>query len=379
MLNKIIDNYLEYLRNKQLLRNPHVIQQTKGHVVQINEKEFISFCSNDYLGLTQRKDLVDFAQTAISEFGLGSGGSRLLGGNSKYHVELEEKFAQFKGYESATLFNSAYLANIGLLSTICDEDSAIFSDELNHASIIDACRLTHSKIIIYPHLNTQFIENHMKNIPGKRFIFTETLFSMDGDLAPLKDLVEISSKYNAILIADDTHGTGVFGKNGRGVIEHFGLQGKIDMEVSNISKSGGLLGGFVLGSDNLKKLLISKSRPLLYTTSLPPCICAIGCRVVDALSESTSLREKLYSNINIFCDGLSKIGIKSNFSPIFPIIIGSNDMALSASNQLFEKGMLVPAIRPPTVPEGKSRLRISITALHEKEHIEKLLDALKRL
>ncbi len=379
-IDRVVTEFVAEIQRRGLERTPYTIEGVQGARVRINKQEFISFCSNDYLGLTQRRELADVTDEAIREFGVGSGGSRLLAGNSKYHVELEKRFAEFKGYESATLFNSAYLATMGIVTSLADQSWTIFSDQLNHASIVDACRLSRAKVVIYPHSNTDFIATELERTSGNKIIITEALFSMDGDIAPLANIVELAKNSGAILLVDDTHGTGIFGSNGRGVIDHLGLSGKIDAEVSNLSKAGGFIGGFVLGDLKLRRLIISKARTLLYTTSLPPFICAMGLRVIDSLVNAEKERKTLLNNVDYLRNNLEKIGIKcSSQGPIFPILLGTVEKAVSASVKLYQEGLLVPAIRPPTVPDGTSRLRISITALHEKNQIDRLVDALQRL
>jgi 7-keto-8-aminopelargonate synthetase-like enzyme len=270
------------------------------------------------------------------------------------HVELEERMARFKGAEAALLFNSAYLANLGLITSLADASTTVYSDELNHASLIDAIRLSRAKVVIYPHRDAAALRRMMT--PGRNLIVTESLFSMDGDMAPLDELASLE----AVLIVDDTHATGLLGEKGRGTTA--------EVQVCNLAKAGGFMGGFVVGSRKLIDLLTTTARTMVYTTSLPAGVCRAAVEAIDALEAADGARAKLRRNIELFSPKAA--------SPIIPIVMGTTERALRASERLWEQGFFVPAIRPPTVPEGTARLRVSLTAMHEPEHIESLAKAL---
>lgn len=361
-----LDPYLEErlggLRRDRLLRRMRLIEKVEGPWVTIEGRRVLCFCSNDYLGLSQS------LQEPVSA--AGTGGSRLLCGTLPEHVELEARMAAFKRAPAALMFNSAYLANIGLISSIADAETVILSDELNHASLIDAIRLSRARTVVYPHRDVEAVRKELRSAPGRRLIVTESLFSMDGDVAPLEDLQRLAREFDAALVVDDTHATGLLGEGGRG-------SPLADAQVCNLAKSGGLLGGFVLGSRALIDLLTTAARTLVYTTSMPAGVCRAAIRAIDAIESADAARERLRANIRRFAAGLRKRGLASaETGPIFPIVLGKTEAALAAGERLWGRGFFLPAIRPPTVPEGTARLRVSLTALHEPEHVDALLEAL---
>jgi 8-amino-7-oxononanoate synthase len=357
-LDPFLQERLGRLKQDNLLRRLRIVERVDGPWVTIEGKRRLCFCSNDYLGLSQ----VLKEPEEVS----GTGGSRLLCGTLPEHVELERRMARFKGFEAGLLFNSAYLANLGLISSIADASTTIFSDELNHASLIDAIRLSKAKIEIYPHHDVKALKSRMQQAPGRKIIVTESLFSMDGDYAPMQDLQRLAESMDAVLVVDDTHATGIYTEKEVG-----------DVQVCNLAKAGGLLGGFVLGSRALIDLLTTTARTMVYTTSLPAGLCRAGIRAIEALENAHAAREKLRENIRRFAAGLRHKGIPAKeYGPIFPIMVGKTEAALAAAERLWEAGFFLPAIRPPTVPEGTARLRVSITALHEPEHIDSLLSHL---
>jgi 8-amino-7-oxononanoate synthase len=329
--------------------------------VTIEGRRLLCFCSNDYLGLGQQAQEVSIG---------GTGGSRLLCGTLAEHVELESRMAKFKGAEAALLFNSAYLANLGLMTSLADAKTTVFSDELNHASLIDAIRLSKASIRIYPHRDMAALRRELESSGGRKLIVTESLFSMDGDLAPLGEIRELARQFDAVLVVDDTHATGILGEQGRGT-------SGADAQVCNLAKAGGLFGGFVVGSRRLIDLLTTAARTMVYTTSLPAGVCRAAIRAVDRLEAADRERAKLRDNVARFAAGLRKLGHPAGeSSPIFPIVLGSADRALQAAERLWQAGFFLPAIRPPTVPENTARLRVSITSLHDPAHLDALLGAL---
>lgn len=363
-LDEFIQKALAELEAAHLKRELRVIDRIEGPYVTIGGRRLLCFCSNDYLGLAQR--------LPRPESVWGTGGSRLLCGTHRKHVELEERFARYKGAEAALLFNSAYVANIGLITSVSSPETVILSDQLNHASLIDAARLSRAKVVVYPHKDVAAVRALLEEHRGWRWkiILTDTFFSMDGDVAPVGDLQRLAREFGAELIVDETHATGVFGPTGRGVSEGMNL-----VQVANLGKAGGWIGGFVLGSRALRELLITRARTFVYTTSLPPAMCEVGLRAVELLETADDARAKLRGNIRFFAAGLGVAPV----GPVFSMVLGDTDRALRAGEELWRRGFFAPAIRPPTVPPGTARIRVSLTALHERDHLEALLDVLKRL
>jgi 8-amino-7-oxononanoate synthase len=358
MLSEFIRSEVEELGRASLLREPPVIQRFRGPYVTIDGRELLSFCSNDYLGVGQDPRLGEAAGKALRDFGWGAGSARTLSGTTRWHQALEEAIAEFKGAPAALLFSSGYAANLGLITTITGPRTMIVSDELNHASLIDACRLCAKSIGIYPHRDVSAARALLEKAKGDAFILTDAVFSMDGDLAPLDDL----QKLGADVVVDDVHGLGVFGEGGRGTTN-------VPIQSGNLAKAAGSVGGFVIGSADLIRLLKSRARAFLFTTACPPPLCAAGIEALRLVREADEQRARLWDNIRL-------IGARS---PIHTVILGSNERALEASRKLFELGFFVPAIRPPTVAPGTARLRITVTAMHERGHVEALLEALRKV
>jgi 8-amino-7-oxononanoate synthase len=358
MLSEFIRSELEELRRASLLREPRVIERVRGPYVTIDGRDLLCFSSNDYLGIGQDRTLAASAERAIRDFGWGSGSSRALSGTSSAHQELEKAIAAWKRAPAALLFPSGYMANVGLITSIADRDTLIVSDELNHASLIDACRLSRARIEIYPHGDVARAAELLRTEAKRKFLLTDTVFSMDGDLAPLEALRGLG----ADVVVDDVHGLGVFGPEGRGCVD-------VPIQTGNLAKAAGSIGGFVVGSEDLVALLRSRARPFLFTTAPPAAVCAAGLEALRRLAAAEKERAKLWENIR-------RLGARS---PIHTVILGSNERALEASRMLFDRGFFVPAIRPPTVAPGTARLRITVTAMHEREHLEALLQALRKI
>lgn len=358
MLSEFIRSELEELRRANLVRDLRVIDRIRGPYVTIDGRESLSFCSNDYLGLGQDPRLAEAAARAAREYGWGAGSARTMSGTTRWHARLEEAIAEFKGAPAALYFPSGYAANLGLIATIADRQTLVVSDELNHASLIDGCRLSRAKVEIYPHRDVEAARRLLGSTAGRKFILTDTVFSMDGDLAPLEALRSLG----ADVVVDDVHGLGVFGPDGRGTLG-------IPILSGNLAKAAGGVGGFVAGSRELIELLRSRARAFLFTTAPPPAVCAAGLEALRLIREGGDRRAKLWENIRIL----------GAASPIHTVVLGSNERALEASRKLFELGFFVPAIRPPTVADGTARLRITVTAMHEREHVEALLEALRKV
>ncbi|MCF6154711.1 MAG: 8-amino-7-oxononanoate synthase [Candidatus Brocadia sp.] len=371
---------LNTLKDRTLLREYKTIESPQNPYIQINGKSYLSFCSNNYLGLANHPKIKQAAIAAIHQYGWGTGASRLVSGTMTLHQELEAKIAEFKGAEAALLFPTGYMANLGALCALVSKGDIVLGDKLNHASIIDGCRLSGAEFRIYPHKDVSQLESLLQRSSGyrRKLVVTDSVFSMDGDTAPLTEIAGIAKKYNAIIMVDDAHATGVFGKQGKGMIEHYGLEGKIDIIMGSFSKAIGSIGGFIAGSKDLIDFLKNKARPFIYTTALPPAVCAASLAGLTLIQEDASLMDKLWKNINYLKSQLSKfINTIAVESPIVPLVIGSAEDAINVSMKLYENGILIPAIRPPTVPQGTSRLRISLMATHTEDDIDKLISTLK--
>lgn len=368
-MSDLIDSWasepLAALERESLRRKLEPLESAVGARVQINGRELLNFSSNDYLGLAAHPALIAAAHTALDAHGVGSGASRLVVGDTTAHQSLERALASFEGTEAALLFNSGYAANVGALTSLFGVGDVLFSDALNHASLIDGCRLSRARVVVYPHGDVEALEALLRENPGRRrAVVTDAVFSMDGDRAPLKALRELSTRHGAALIVDEAHATGVLGANGRGLCELEGVTP--DVHVGTLSKALGSFGGFVCGSVALRELLLNRARTLIFSTALPAAVCAAAERALELVREG-SARRKL--------DALrEQLGAKS--SAILPVMLGSAENALKVSAQLREAGILVKAIRPPTVAEGTSRLRIAVTAAHTHEDVAQLMRAI---
>lgn len=363
---------LEEAKKADLYRSLRVTREDSG---------LLSFADNDYLGLARHPKVAEALRLASEKFGVGAGASRLISGTSALHAELEKKIAKFKGTERSLVFGSGYLANLSAVSAIVSEKDLVILDKLDHASIIDAARLSGAAIRVYPHKNLKKLEDILKT-SGKyrrRLIVTDSVFSMDGDLAPLPELAALKEKYEALLMTDEAHGTGVFGKNGRGVAEHFGVEDRIDICMGTLSKAVGVMGGFVAGSEVLIDTLINFSRPFIFATALPPALMAACSESFNLIEAQPELREKLWQNVDRIRKELPELGcrIGETVSPILPVLIGDEAKALQISKALMEKGIFVPAIRYPTVARGKARLRLTVSARHTPGDLDRLFTALR--
>ncbi|MGR3311081.1 MAG: 8-amino-7-oxononanoate synthase [Candidatus Brocadiales bacterium] len=381
---------LKELKESGLFRDLKTVEGAQEPFLKIDGKRYLSFCSNNYLGLASHPKVMQAATEAIEKYGWGAGASRLVSGNTALHERLEEEIALFKHTEDSIVFPTGYMANIGAICSLVSQGDIVIGDILNHASIVDGCRQSGATFRFYPHCDMNKLEHILRKASEyrKRLIVTDSVFSMDGDIAPLPEIVDLAQRYNAMTMIDEAHGTGVFGKGGRGVAEHFNLEGRIDVVMGTLSKAMGSLGGFVAGSRDLAAYLRNRARSFMYTTALPPAVCAASIAALRLIQEEPSLREMLWRNASCVEEGLKKIGLYKGVGaycntpmltqkgPIFPIIIGESRRALEVSNQLFEENIFIPAIRPPTVPEGTSRLRLTVMSTHTPEHIHKLIDAL---
>lgn len=376
-----IKEHIRQLKKSGLLRRFKTISAIDGAKVKIDGRWYISFCSNDYLGLSQHPALRAAALTATLKYGVGSGASRLMAGTYTPHVQLEEAIARFKGAPEALLFTSGYAANLAVITTLIKESDVVFSDELNHASLIDAIRLTRAKSFVYRHRDTAHLESLLKaNQQSKishqqSYIITDAIFSMDGDAAPLADICRLAKKYCCYTIVDEAHATGVFGRHGRGLAEHLGLPGKVDISIGTLSKAAGVIGGFVTGTPDFIAYIRSKGRPFIFTTALPPADCAAGIKALAIIRTKPGLRKELWAKTDYVKDRLAEYGfdLQGSSSPIIPVLIGDPGKTLEVSEYLWRQGLFIPAIRPPTVLPDKSRLRITITALHTRDDLDYLI------
>jgi 8-amino-7-oxononanoate synthase len=370
---------LEILKKENLLRYITDRDSEQGPGIVICGKEYVNFASNDYLGLAGHPYIRERAKNAIDFYGFGAGASRLLGGGCSLHKELEAKTALFKCTGASLVFNSGYAANTGILPSIADKDFTIFSDELNHASIIDGCRLSGAKLYIYRHRDLSHLgELIEKGSAGKKLVITDTVFSMDGDIAPLNGIHEICRKNNALLYIDDAHGTGVLG-NGNGALSHFQIRPEPwIIQMGTFSKALGSYGAFVAGASAVIEWILNTARSFVFSTALPPCIVAGSLAALELVERDSGPLLKLRSNRDKLANGLSALGfdITGSETPIIPIKTGTVKDTMRISRRLFEKGLYAPAIRPPTVKSP--RIRITVTAAHTDEDIERLIEALKK-
>jgi 8-amino-7-oxononanoate synthase len=377
---KYISDELEKIKKSGLYRELKIVESAQGTHLEIKGKTYLNFCSNNYLGLANNPLVIKAVKDAMEKYGWGAGASRLVSGNMTLHEKLENEISRFKGKEASIVFPTGYMANIGTISSLVSKGDLVICDKLNHASIIDGCRLSGADLRVYTHCDMEKLKNVLIKSTkySRKLIVTDTVFSMDGDLAPLPDIVRVARKYNAMVMVDEAHGTGVFGKNGRGVIEHFNLNEKINVVMGTLSKAVGSLGGYVSGDADLINFLRNKARPFMYTTALPPAVCAASIAGIRIIRENPSLRTSLWNNVRYLKEKLELLNFNviPSESPIIPILIGDAKKAVDVSAFLYKKGILIPAIRPPTVPAKSSRLRMTVMSTHTREDLEKLLDVL---
>jgi len=374
---------LSYIDKHGLRRRLLIAGPDDGAHVMVNGQRVILMCSNDYLGLANHPALKQAATAAMEQYGFGSGASRLVSGTGPLHCELEERLAKFKGTEAALLFNSGYAANTGIIPAVATTGDAILSDSLNHASIIDGCRLSKAQVHVYRHRDANHLEELLKKSAHarRRLIVTDGVFSMDGDIAPLPELVALAERYDAILMVDDAHATGVLGPGGRGTVEHFGLKGRVAIQMGTLGKALGSFGAYVSGDRDLIEFLLNSARSFIFSTALPPAVCAASLAALEIVEQEPERRNRLWLNRGRFVQGLKAMGIDTRDSetPIIPIMIGASEKAMHASSLLLDSGVFATAIRPPTVAEGAARIRTTVTAAHSTEDIDAALAAFGRL
>jgi len=371
---------LDELARAGLLRRPATVEGRQGPHVRVNGEEYLCFCSNNTLGLAGHPALAEAAKAAVDEYGTGSGASRLVSGTMTVHRELEDAVARFKGVEAAIVFPTGYMANVGTIPALVGKGDTAYCDRLNHASLFDGCRLSGAALRVYPHKNVGKLDELLaRGREGRALVVTDTVFSMGGDLAPLPELADVCERRGAILMIDEAHATGVLGETGRGAAEHFGIEpGRIPVVMGTLSKAVGSLGGYVAGSRDLIDLLLNRARSFIYTTAPPPAVCAASIAGLRLIGQEPKRREALWARTKQLQDGLRSLGLEigPTETPITPVIVGESDAAVALSKTLFERKILAPAIRPPTVPEGTARIRLTPMATHTAEDITELLAGL---
>ncbi len=373
---------IESLKSQGLYNNIRTIGSPQGAWLTVDGKKVLNFCSNNYLGLANHPILLSAAKKATDEMGIGPAAVRSIAGTMTLHVELEKRLAEFKGVEAAITFQSGFTANLATIPALVGKEDVIFSDRLNHASIIDGARLSGAKIIPYEHNDVKSLEEQIKgNLSQYRraLIVTDGVFSMDGDIAPLPDIYEVAKKYDILLMVDDAHGEGVLGKGGRGIVDHFGLHDKVDVEVGTFSKAFGVVGGVVAGNSVIIEWLRQRGRPFLFSSAMTVPDTAACLAAVDLLEDSTQLVDKLWSNAKYFKAEMKNLGFNTGVSetPITPVMLGEAPLAQQFSRELFDAGVFAMAIGFPTVAQGKARIRVMISAAHSKDDLDKGLEAFK--
>jgi len=375
---------LEKLREQKLYQKLRVLETGQVPVARFDGKEVINLSSNNYLGLTTHPRLKQRALAAIEKFGVGSGAVRTIAGTMTLHMELEEKIAKFKHVEASVVFQSGFTANAGTVQAILGRDDVIVSDELNHASIIDGCRLSRAEIKVFPHKDVEACEKTLKELEGRKcrkLLITDGVFSMDGDIAPLPQLVALAEKYGCVMMVDDAHASGVLGRNGRGTVDHYNLHGRVDIQVGTLSKAIGALGGYVCSTRNTIEFLYHRARPFLFSSSLPPSVAATCIASFEVLEEQPELTEQLWANTRFFKQGLKRLGFNTGVSetPITPVIVGEAAVAHEFSRELFSAGVFAQSIGHPTVPHGKARIRTIVTATHGQGELSLALEILEKV
>lgn len=376
-LNWIRDE-LASLKQQNLYNTIRTIDSPQGAWIVVDGKRVLNFCSNNYLGLANDARLKQAAHDAIEKFGVGPAAVRSIAGTLSLHNELEKRLAEFKGVEATISFQSGFNSNGAALPALVGKEDVIFSDELNHASIIDGARLSGAKIIRYAHNDAEDLEHRILETGDYRraLIVTDGVFSMDGDIAPLPQIVEVAERHDLMLMVDDAHGEGVLGRGGRGIVDHFGMHGRVDVEVGTLSKAFGVVGGYVAGKREIVEWLRQRGRPFLFSSAIPAADAAACIAAVDILEESTALVERLWDNARYFKTEMQRLGFDTGASetPITPVMLGDAQLAQNFSRALFENEVFAMAIKYPTVPQGKARIRVMISAAHAREDLDKGLE-----
>src|SRR5262245_3810415 len=365
---------IDSLKQQNLFRRLRVLDDEQRAHTTVDGREVVNLSSNNYLGLTTHPRLRARALDALEKLGVGSGSVRTIAGTMEIHLELERRLAEFKKVEAVVVFQSGFTANAGTVSAVLTKDDVVLSDELNHASIIDGCRLSRATIKVFPHKDVEAARRIARSLPAgqRKLLITDGVFSMDGDLGSLPALCEVAEETGCIMMVDDAHASGVFGANGRGTIDHFDMHGRVDIQVGTLSKAFGALGGYVAGSLALIEFLYHRARPFLFSTSHPPAVAAACIAAIDVLEQEPQLIDRLWENTRFFKAGLQKLGFNTGLSesPITPVIAGDGALAMRLSDRLFEEGVFAQGIAYPTVARDKARVRTIVTATHTRDELQ---------
>jgi glycine C-acetyltransferase len=374
---------LDTLRQQGLYRSLRVLEDRQQATTHFDGRSVVNLSSNNYLGLTTHPKLIEKAIKAITDFGVGSGSVRSIAGTMSIHMELERRLASFKKTEAVVVFQSGFAANAGTVAALLNKDDVIISDELNHASIIDGCRLSKAAIKIFPHKDADAARRILTDLPAaqRKLLITDGVFSMDGDLGALPALCSLAEEFGCIMMVDDAHASGVFGKHGRGTIDHFDVHGRVDIQVGTLSKAIGALGGYVAGSRALIEFLYHRARPFLFSTSHPPSVAATCLAALDILEQEPAIIDRLWENTRFFKAGLQSLGFNTGLSesPITPVIAGEGSRAMKLSDRLFEEGVFAQGIAFPTVARDKARVRTIVTATHTRDELQFALDKFQKV
>jgi glycine C-acetyltransferase len=374
---------LDTLRDQGLYRSLRILESRQQASSSFDGRTVVNLSSNNYLGLTTHPRLIEAALQAIRDFGVGSGSVRTIAGTMAIHMELERRLAAFKKTEAVVVFQSGFAANAGTVSAILTKEDVVISDALNHASIIDGCRLSKAAIKVFPHKDVAAARTVLEALPAsqRKLLITDGVFSMEGDLGPLPELCDLAEEFGCIMMVDDAHASGVFGANGRGTIDHFNMHGRVDIQVGTLSKAIGALGGYVAGSKDFIDFLYHRARPFLFSTSHPPSVAATCLAALDVLEQEPEIIDRLWDNTRFFKAGLVSMGFDTGISesPITPVIAGESSLAMKLSDRLFEEGVFAQGIAFPTVARDKARVRTIVTATHTKEELQFALDAFNRV
>ncbi|MBN1992083.1 MAG: glycine C-acetyltransferase [Anaerolineae bacterium] len=379
-----LDNALRELREKKLYNTIRTIASPQGAWLTVDGRQTLNFCSNNYLGLANDSRLARAAKAAIDDLGVGPGAVRSIAGTLSLHLELEKRLAEFKEAEAAIALQSGFSANLAVIAALVGRGDAIFSDELNHASIIDGCRLSRADIVRYPHNNAAALRDLLAEKRGqynRAIIISDGVFSMDGDLAPLPALADLADEFNCMIMVDDAHGEGVMGRGGRGIVHHFNLQGRVDVEVGTMSKAFGVVGGYVAGKAVIVEWLRQRGRPFLFSSAMTVPDTAACLAAVNILEESTALVDRLWQNTRYFKEKMQALGfdLGRSVTPITPVMLKAEELTQTFSRRLFEEGVFATAIAYPTVPMGQARIRVMISAGHSQEDLDQGLDIFTRV
>ena len=374
---------IDSFRAQGLYRHLRTLDGEQGASASFDHASVVNLSSNNYLGLTTHPRLRAAAIDAIARYGVGSGSVRTIAGTMAIHVELEERLAAFKKTEATVVFQSGFAANAGTVSSVLTKDDFVISDELNHASIIDGCRLSRATIKVFPHKDAAAARALLQQLPAgpRKLLITDGVFSMDGDLGPLPDLCSVAEEFGCIMMVDDAHASGVFGANGRGTIDHFGVHGRVDIQVGTLSKAIGALGGYVAGTRSFIEYLHHRARPFLFSTSHPPSVAATCIAALDVLMDEPHIIDRLWENTRFFKAGLQALGFNTGMSesPITPVIVGDGARAMAFSDRLFAEGVFAQGIAFPTVARDRARVRTIVTATHTQDQLQFALDTFRKV